>query len=246
MLASSVVAERLVESCGLSSESRVLEIGTGHGMLTEKIATRSKFVESFEIDPELYKEIRSSLETFGNVKLICGDAFSYDFSGQKFDVCVTSLPYSQSLRFIRWLALRSDLFGKSVAIVQSEFADKLASPPGMRSFRAVSVIAQINFDIECLFDVGKEEFVPQPLVESRAIKLVPRNNDIQPFFNEKRLRILDFVFSFRGRKLSSAVKKLNPKGFEISIPNAILSTRIEGISPSEYKAIIPGLERQLK
>lgn len=239
MLNSILVAESLVESCGLSSNSRVLEIGAGLGMLTTRLAERAGSVTSFEIDRSLFEQACLVLSSHSNVRLINADAFEYDLQGQQFDVCVTSLPYSESLRFVKWLALKSPPFKCTSAIVQSEFAEKLRANPGDRSYRAVSVIAQIAFQMEQMFKVGRLEFDPPPKVESVGLRIFPNPKIRQPFFNKKKLKTIDFIFSFRGRKLSSAVRKLGSSDAQKNAISAdILAFRVEKISPATYMKLL--------
>ncbi len=245
MLVSGLVADRLVDSCNLSRQSKVLEIGAGRGILTKRLAERAAFVRSFEIDHEVCEQARKALSGYKNLELICGDAFEVDFEFQKFDTCVTSLPYSESLRFLKWIAQKSDQFARTAAILQSEFSDKLTSTLGSRSYRAASVVAQISFNIEIMFGVGRAEFDPPPRVDSQAVLLSPNPKIKQPFFNKRRIRHLDFIFSFRGRRLISALKKMGyEKNFD-TVPNEIITSRVETISPAEYAAILPMLERKV-
>lgn len=245
MLESRPVADKFVESCNLLPESRVIEIGTGRGILTEKLALTSKSITSFEIDKQLFEQARDRFARCENVELVYGDAFASELAEKRFDVCITSLPYSQSLRFLKWCAKRKNPFNLCAAIVQLEFAYKLTSASRLRSYRAASVIAQISFRIETIFRVSRQEFKPPPNVDSIAIHLYPNENRKQPFFNDNRLRILDFIFSFRGRRFSSVLKKIVSTASIQSIPQQIGETRIEAITPEEYSRILPILERSV-
>jgi 16S rRNA (adenine1518-N6/adenine1519-N6)-dimethyltransferase len=238
MLNSESIVDSLVESCGLSPRSRVLEIGTGTGVLTKKLAKKAGHVVSFEVDRSLFELSKTALSGFENVQLILGDVFAHDISNEKFDVCVTSLPYSESLRFVKWISIRSNVFSSSSVILQSEFAEKLRSSPGTRPYRAVSVIAQISLQIEHLFDIERNQFNPPPLVNSEAIRLSPNPNFKQPFFDRKKMEVLDYIFSFRGRHLSSAMKKMGKQSQIMNFPAELLSSRIEMIPPEDYARII--------
>jgi 16S rRNA (adenine1518-N6/adenine1519-N6)-dimethyltransferase len=242
MLVSQVAVNRLIESCELSPNNRVLEIGAGEGILTKLLAERAAFVLSFEIDPRLCMNTRTRLSGLANLELICADAFDYPLTDQRFDACVTSLPFSQSLRFVKWLAERAEIFTRTIAVVQSEFADKMNSDPGYPSYRAVSVISQIAFNMNMLFQVKRDYFRPPPRVGSTAIRLQPAPEVAQPFFNPRRIRILDFIFSFRGRRLSSALKKLGTGAWNNLLPGSILESRVESISPIDYMRILPVVE----
>jgi len=241
MLSSNLAADKVVAACNLSPEDRVLEIGTGLGVLTGRLAEKAAFVRSFEIDSQFFVQAKELLSGCRNVEVVKGDAFEHELDTM-FDVCVTSLPYSQSLRFVRWVALNSGYFKRSVAIVQLEFADKLLSNPGTPRYRAISVVAQISFEIQKLFTIAKTEFDPPPRVVSQVLRLFPNNNLKQPFFDKNRIHVLDQLFSFRGRLLSSAVRKLTSEGSLSYLSPKILATRVENISATEYSEILPQIE----
>ena len=96
--------------------------------------------------------VTSALSKYDNLQIVHGNAFSYDLGQRDFNVCITSLPYSQSLKFVRWSAEKSGCVNRSIAIVQLEFANKLVSTPGNPSYRAISVVApQISFESEVVY-----------------------------------------------------------------------------------------------
>jgi len=245
MLVSTAIADHFISSCNLGQNSRVLEIGSGRGILTQRLAEKAAFVKSFEVDQALFEATKKLVSSYKNVQLIQADAFGYDLKNERFDACVTSLPYSESLRFIKWLVQKTNRFNLVAAIVQAEFAKKLTARPGESSYRAVSVMAQISFEIEALFNVGRYSFSPPPKVESTAIQLIPTSEMTRPFFNRERIRILDLVFSFRGRRLYSALKKLLPGKNVETIFEDILAARVETISPKDYSKIIQQVEEFL-
>jgi 16S rRNA (adenine1518-N6/adenine1519-N6)-dimethyltransferase len=242
MLVSPAIAERLIGCCNLGPGSRVFEIGAGRGILTQRLAERTSLVKSFEIDRNLFEVTKKLVSNNTNVELLGRDAFQYDLKDERYDVCLTSLPYSESLHFIKWIARRAENFKVAVAIIQSEFAQKLIATPGQPNYRAISVISQIAFSVEILFSVGRASFRPPPKVESKAVRLWPILRGSQPFFDDDRIRILDFVFSFRGRLLSSALKKLLGDIKPVALSKELLSSRVETISPESYAEMLPQIE----
>lgn len=238
MLLSETIADRLVKESNLAREDTVLEIGTGTGVITKLLATCAGEVITWEIDPAVFQSTSRALARFRNVEMRCGDAFSSE-NNVKFDICVTSLPYSESLRFVKWLSSKAAVFKRCVAIVQSEFAEKLASEAGKKSYRAVSVLCQNSFKIERLFPIASQDFDPQPRVQSESIRLTPRRDIAQPFYSARRMYLLNHLFSFRGRLLSSAVKKTQHSDL---LPEHLLNVRIENLTPDAFAEIITRLE----
>ncbi len=242
MLISEEIADRFVNAAGIANDETILEIGTGTGMITKWLCTIGKKIISYEIDRQFFEKASQHLSSYGNLELKLGDAFSRS-NEVRFDVCVTSLPYSESLRFVKWLSLRSGSFKSCIAIVQSEFVEKITSVPGSDSYRAVSIIAQVSFEIERLFTIQREAFQPPPKVLSEVVRLTPRKNMQQPFFDSKRISLVNQLFSFRGRLLSAAIKKMEPE-LRKSFPEELLTTRIEDFTPDQMVNLILKLQRK--
>lgn len=238
MLSSEDAARRIVESANIGKNDNVLEIGTGEGVITKYLGTVAGRLVSYEIDSVLGMRSQEYFAKSPNVEVRLGDAFdrNNDF---RFDICVTSLPYSESLNFIRWLSMKAATFKRSVAVLQSEFVKKITSPSGSKSYRAVSVIAQESFQIEELFSIGKNEFRPPPTVSSAVVRLTPRKDVPQPFFTRRRLMLLSHLFSFRGRLVSAALRKMDLK----ATPSQNLGNkRIENLTPLQFLELIADVE----
>lgn len=235
-LVSEKICRRLVLAADLSDSDTVLEIGTGKGTLTEFVASNVRRVVTCEKDRSLFLESEKRLAGLRNVQLVYGDAFRLGKIEQlRFDVCITSLPYSRSLDFIRWLALRSGSFRCCVALVQSEFAEKIETSPHNDNYRSVSVIAQIGFKIERLGTVERTSFKPPPKVQSAIVKFLPNTDVIQPFFDRARLKLLTQVFSFRGRLLRNALRSIEGKdNNNRRFKEDLLTKRVEDVAPMEY------------
>ncbi len=189
---------RIVKAAQVTSDDTVFEIGTGLGDLTELLCRSAGRVISAEIDEGLILTAERRLKKYRNLELILGDAFSTE---RRFDILVSNIPYSKSRRFVEWLAERK--FKHAVVTVQREFADKVLAEPMSRNYRSVSVLAQGLFQVQRLFDVGSDVFEPPPKVSSTVLIFKPRGVEA---VNRRTVSSLKTLFSFRGRRLSSAVK----------------------------------------
>jgi 16S rRNA (adenine1518-N6/adenine1519-N6)-dimethyltransferase len=54
---------------------------------------------------------------------------------------------------------------------QREVAQRFASGPGNKDYGIISVLAQAYYDIEYLFTVNEDEFIPPPQVKSGVIRM---------------------------------------------------------------------------
>lgn len=225
-LIDSSVVRRLVSLAGLTDGERVLEIGTGKGVLTKELAKEASWLEGYEVDEE---NLRTTRTTVGNakVKLHLADAFQ---ERPSFDVLVASLPYSRSSAFVEWISqLR---FDRAVVLLQEDFAKKVMARPGQRDYRAVSVIAQVSSYIRQVGRVPRSSFSPQPKVNSVMVTLRPRRRlTLQEIGAVKRL------FALRRRQVGAVLTKLGG-----TPPEGLAKKRVFTLSPDQALELAAGVK----
>jgi 16S rRNA A1518/A1519 N6-dimethyltransferase RsmA/KsgA/DIM1 with predicted DNA glycosylase/AP lyase activity len=84
-------------------------------------------------------------------------------------------------------------------MVQKEFFEKLTASPGNADYSVVSVFSQYCFDIDPLFDIDKNSFLPPPKIESKVIRLKRRRKKM----NKEIIEGLEFLFSCRNKNAAS-------------------------------------------
>ena len=117
------VVKRMVSLAGINVGERVLEIGTGRGALTVKLARVATSLEGYEVDPENCALTEAAVG--GKVRIHLADAFE---ASPEFDVLVSSLPYSRSAAFVEWIS--KPRYDRAVVILQEDFVRKITAPPG--------------------------------------------------------------------------------------------------------------------
>ena len=195
------VIRRIVELAQIRPSDRVLEIGTGKGALTKELAGLGAGFEGYEVDRRKYEE------TLGAVRgkeadINLGDAFEQRPS---FDVLVSSLPYSESARFIEWLCGAD--FERAIVVLQEDFVRKIAAEAGARDYRGISALAQIAFDIRVQGKVNRKSFSPQPRVNSVIVSFTPKLQ-----VSEEEGANVMRLFSLRRRQVDSALTELGMEG----------------------------------
>lgn len=196
MLVDRRILDKVVSAANIGKDEIVLEAGTGQGILTAELCKHAKQVISYEVDIKLYRKVQEQLLwQFKNLQLVNADLFKTK-DPHLFDVFVSNLPYSRSRDAIEWLATKK--FDRAILMVQEEFADKLASRPGSKNYRAISALAAHCFAIEKLFKVRRESFEPQPKVGSSIIRIIPINT-----ITRKEVSNINLLFSRRNKKASS-------------------------------------------
>ena len=95
-------------------------------------------------------------------------------------------------------------FTTGVIMVQYDFAEKLLATG--RDRKAISVLAQSGFDMKILRNVSKENFSPQPKINS-VIMLFTRKLS----FSKELIQSVNLIFSFRRKKIQNIGKQLGLK-----------------------------------
>ena len=94
-------------------------------------------------------------------------------------------------------------------MVQKEMADRLTATPSTKSWGRLSVLIQIHFDIESLFDVAPSSFSPEPKVWSSFVKLVPKENCLDQDKMELLDQVLKTAFSGRRKTIRNSLKSFD-------------------------------------
>jgi 16S rRNA (adenine1518-N6/adenine1519-N6)-dimethyltransferase len=195
------VIERMLSAADIGPGESVVEIGTGEGVLTERLAVLGARLDGYEVDPENLRKTRARVGGAG-AAVHLADGF---LRKAGFDVLVSSLPYSRSQDFVEWISQAE--YDRAVVLLQEDFVRKITAPPGDRSYRGVSAIAQISSEIEVLGRVPRGAFRPPPKVDSLMLAVRPRKRLSVP----EVLRIKE-LFSLRRREVSSALAHLGLEG----------------------------------
>jgi 16S rRNA (adenine1518-N6/adenine1519-N6)-dimethyltransferase len=195
------VIHTIVGLARIKPSDRVLEIGTGRGVLTKELSRLGASLVGYEVDEENFEETLEAVRGSGT-QIRLADAFD---QSPEFDVLVASLPYSQSATFVEWLSA-SD-FDRAVVVLQDDFVKKIVAPPGDRNYRGVSAIAQIAFEISILGRIERSSFAPQPRVNSAIVAFLPRRR-----LAKKEIANIMRLFSLRRRQVDSALRELEMQG----------------------------------
>lgn len=180
-------ARRIVDALGDISQSTVLEIGPGRGILTEQLAKGARRLIAVETDRVLAAQLRLKFGMYRNVEIIEGDVLSIDIDslfGPKPGLgrpgielkpepvkVVGNLPYYITSDIVLRLFKFAKYFDSMVIMVQREVADRIAAEPGGRDYGVLSATAQLHARVEKLFTVPPGAFSPPPKVFSAVLRL---------------------------------------------------------------------------
>ncbi len=194
-LISQSVAKTIAAAADITKDDIVLEIGTGKGILLPFLCKNARKVISFEVDKNLHAYSLAKYSTLHNLDLRYGDGFK---SSDSFSVFVSNLPYSESRRTMEWLLQKK--FSRAIIMVQKEFAEKITLK--RRGKRAISVLVNYAVNIEQIMKVNKNNFQPQPQVDSVVLKLVPKKK-----LSKKLITLVNQLFSYKRKKIQNIYKQ---------------------------------------
>ncbi len=223
------VADRIVGYGGITPDDRVLEVGPGFGVLTDRLVDMAGHLTCIELDTKLAHYIRTTYD--GRLDLLEGDAVKVPFP--QFDVFVSNLPYSVSTPIIFKL-LEQD-FRTAVVMVQKEFADRMVADVGSPDYSRLTVNLFYHADCEIMEPVPASRFDPRPKVDSAVVKITPRPAPFEVMDERTFFKVTEACFNHRRKKIGTALR--NTRLVESSEDIPYKDDRIEQLRPAEIGEI---------
>ncbi len=227
------IARKITDSLNLPCEA-LLEIGPGTGVLTKYLLELpvNKFL-AIDVDREAVPYLKKTFPEAAD-NFIEGDFLRIPVD-QLFDgpfSVIGNFPYNISSQILFRVLDHRNQIPEVVGMFQKEVAERIAAPPGSKTYGIMSVLLQAWYDIEYLFTVGAEVFVPPPKVESAVIRL--KRNQVQSLGCDEKLfvNIVKTAFNQRRKTLRNALKS-----FRFSPDDALeelLTKRAERLGVEEF------------
>jgi 16S rRNA (adenine1518-N6/adenine1519-N6)-dimethyltransferase len=254
----------LERSAAIEPADVVLEVGTGTGALTERLAKAAARVVTAEIDPRLAQLARDRLVDRDNVTLVEGDvlATKHRFAPAVLEaidearrasptgrfLLVANLPYCVATPVISNLLALPRPFDIAVVTVQREMAERMVAPSGTPGYNALSVWVGAQCRGEIVRMLPPTVFWPRPKVDSAIIRLdleparrhaIPDLARFHTFardvFCHRRKLLRGVLVRMAGGKGSDGAKERVAAAF--AALNLGPETRAEDISPDRFVAL---------
>ena len=203
------VLYKMAEAISPASLDNFLEIGPGHGALTEQINIENINITAVDIDPENIKKLKKKFEGPASFEFLVGDILKYEINSIEQRV-VGNLPYNISTQIILKLLDNCENIIDMHFLVQKEVAEKIAGRVETKNWGKLAIKIAAFFDSEVLFDVPPEAFDIKPKVNSSFIRLMPNKNLRQNIdLKENFFRLVDLAFVSRRKNIKNNLKNLN-------------------------------------
>ena len=225
--------------------ARIVEVGGGLGILTEALLRRGvRSLTVIEREPALARFLR---ETFGSaIEVVEGDALTAELP--RGATLVGNLPFSVGTPILErvWKA-RMPRF---VGMLQREVADRIAAPPGSRTYGRLSIAAALYGSPQLFQTVPSSSFAPAPQVEGRVLTFTARRGRLPvpsvPAFE----RAVATLFSARRKQLGNLLPRLVPReavdatAAAVGWPVGWAKLRPEALPPEAFFRLAVELERR--
>ncbi len=235
------IVDALVPEDGITG---TLEVGPGMGVLTELLLQRNDIdLWAAEIDRESIAYLRTHFPQLAP-HLIEGDFLKMDLRRQ-FPGGVNiigNFPYNISSQIFFHILAHRDLVPQCVGMVQKEVAERMAEPPGSRSYGILSVLLQAFYDIEYLFTVHENVFTPPPKVKSAVVRL--KRNGIKELPCDEKLfaKVVKATFNQRRKTIRNSLKSA---GLLPDEDHPFLTLRPEQLSVAQFTELTQYVARGL-
>jgi len=212
---------------------RLLEIGPGPGVLTERLLADGRPLWAVDLDPEAIELLRQRFSDRAHFHLLQGDAVRIPLPvGEPWSV-VGNLPYNAATPILARLLTEDIPWERMVLMFQLEVAQKLMGLPGTKAYGPLSVVAQLCCRLTRLVKLGPGSFRPSPKVESAVVQFDPREDG--PSLAERKALITVLHHSFTHRRKTLANNWLGLlSGEALAEVGLAPALRAEVISPSAW------------
>ncbi|MBZ5701169.1 MAG: 16S rRNA (adenine(1518)-N(6)/adenine(1519)-N(6))-dimethyltransferase RsmA [Acidobacteriia bacterium] len=265
-LADAAWREKIARAIGISrhaagfaaappSQTPWLEIGAGHGEMTEQLLATGFPVTAVELDPPLVAGLQRLAEKFPNLTVVPGDILQLDLAkllaGRRVRV-YGNLPYYITSPILHRLFEHAAQIETIHIVIQLEVAQRLAARPGSRDYGYLSVLTHYFSRPEIALQIPRGAFQPPPEVTSALVSLrLPGAGAALGLQDEPRF--LDFVKLCFAQKRKTLVNNLRALAGPELVREALASldlrrdARAEQLSVEQFAALfrrlIPGEER---
>ena len=223
---------RIVRLADLDPADVVVEIGPGLGSLTLGLLPHVGRVLAVEVDPILAAALPGTVAALApayseRLTVVVADALTVrTLPGPAPTALVANLPYNISVPVVLSFLEAFPTLRRVLVMVQLEVAERLAAPPGNKTYGIPSLKAAWYAEVKLTGTVSRTVFWPSPNVDSGLVTLTRREPPQTPASRTEVFACIDAAFAQRRKTLRAALA-----GWAGSAPNAETILRAAGVDP---------------
>jgi 16S rRNA (adenine1518-N6/adenine1519-N6)-dimethyltransferase len=204
---------RIVRDAGVGPDDVVLEVGPGLGSLTLALLEVARHVVAVEVDDRLARRLARTVAEHApgradRLTVVEEDALRVTGVDPAPTTLVANLPYNVSVPVLLHLLALLPSLERGLVMVQAEVADRLAAPPGSRTYGVPSVKAAWYAEVRRVGNVGRNVFWPAPNVDSGLVGWTRRDPPPTTATREQVFAVVDAAFAQRRKTLRAALRPM--------------------------------------
>ena len=236
--------QRILQTLPLCPNDVWVEIGAGHGEMTQLLAADGRRVIAIEGDPPLAESLRENVQAhparWAGIEVVFGDILAIDIlplAAGRFRV-YGNLPYYITSPILHRLFGCADRIASIHIVIQLEVAERIAAQPGSRSYGYLSVVCQFYTKPEIVLRLPPGAFRPPPKVTSALVQMtLPGERDSVGIAAADEKRFLEFIQLCFGQKRKTLRNNLRPIISDEHIQKALAANAIRPDARAEQLTI---------
>ncbi|MFA5574289.1 MAG: 16S rRNA (adenine(1518)-N(6)/adenine(1519)-N(6))-dimethyltransferase RsmA [Brumimicrobium sp.] len=229
-----------------SRTNNVLEIGPGMGAITKYFLEDETInLHVMEIDSESVEYLKKNyprLQGKIHEQDFLKTDFTTFFNQQPFAV-VGNFPYNISSQILFHCIEYREYVKEIMGMFQKEVAQRIAEPPGSKTYGILSVLMQTYYNIEYCFTVSEGSFSPPPKVKSGVIRCIRNNREKLSVDEDLYKRVIKSTFNQRRKTIRNGLK--NIVDVNILDEHPLLSKRPEKLSVDDFIELTSFVEKYI-
>jgi 16S rRNA (adenine1518-N6/adenine1519-N6)-dimethyltransferase len=242
------ITNKMVRATNIDTTDTVVEVGAGHGDLTQAICKKAGSVYAIELDRTCEEYLAPLEREYSNLKVIFGDVLKTPFvrfKGEKNLKIVGNIPYQITAPILFKILEERAIIESAYLTMQKEIALRIVSKTSLKTYGSLSAACQMFSRVKVLFFMKPGLFVPPPKIESAFLSM-----EIKEEERETDNGLMDFMkacFQNKRKYLKYALtKEIGPEKVEslYRLMNFPPSVRAEELEPGTYKKMYEILKKE--
>jgi len=217
-LSSPGVVDKIIRALNPKPGEFIVEIGPGGGALTFPLLRAHGELTVIEFDRDLIEPLAIEGAKHGRLTIVHRDVLQVDFDrlARGHDIegplrLVGNLPYNISTPILFHVMAHAEAVRDMHFMLQKEVVDRMAAPPGSKTYGRLSVMLQAVCQVVPLFDVPPGAFTPPPKVDSAVVRLLPKPRSTLGIADPAVFeRVVAAAFQQRRKTLRNALSAVCP------------------------------------
>jgi 16S rRNA (adenine1518-N6/adenine1519-N6)-dimethyltransferase len=206
-LINELTTSKIIEFSNISEDDIILEVGSGLGVLTEKLVAVAQNVYAYEIDSKLYRYLSDKFGKRSNLKIIHQDILKAELPPH--NKIVSNIPYSITGPLLEKIFFKLNPPNGNL-VIEKSISDRIFYNTDYQNFSRITVSVNSFMKPIKRVQISKNSFYPRPKIDLSLIKLKPKK-ELHPFLKEKAtrdffLKFIAGIMPYKNKNLSNAIE----------------------------------------